>query len=213
MKKLKTLAYIICALVCILGMSVSSYADELNTKAVIVGEKVGFTISKDDGKVITSEANNKNVKVTKRNNNIYLKGIKKGKSIVTIKTSKKTIKYYVYVAKKEVLKSNNAKETGIKLVKVEKANHNIALRLKVTNASSGSIDYECGYKLQKKSRKSWKTLETKIDVADTASGFTGKGSLEFSFLLSNYYDNLDKGNYRILYIINGKKTYVNFKIK
>lgn len=207
----KIALYLIFTLTIILGCNINIYAKEINTKGLVEGNKSAFLISKDDGVIASVKANNKNVKVTKKNNSITLNGIKAGKSIITIKTSKKTIKYYVFVAKKEISISDNPSKTGIKLIKARKVNHNIELRLKISNSKPGGVDYECAYELKKKNGKKWNKIKTNTDIEGTGSAM-GKGSTEFSLLLSNYYGNLEKGTYKILYLINGKKQYVKFSI-
>lgn len=208
----KIIICILFTLTIIVGCNTNSYAKEINTKGLIKGSKVQFSISKDAGEVISSKVNNKNVKVRNHNNTITLKGIKNGKSIVSIITSNGQIKYYVYVAKKNEYKNDNPRKTGSKLIKARKVNHNIELRLKLSNSKADSVECECAYKLQKKNNKIWKNIKANADIADVAQSFAGKGSMEFSLLLSNYYDNLKAGNYRMSYIVNGKKQYINFSI-
>lgn len=209
----KIVLYLIFTLTFILGCNINTYANEINTKALVKGTKSAILISKDDGDVLSVKANNKKVKVTKKNNVVSLYGKKCGKSIVVINTSKKKIKYYVYVAKKEIYISDNPSKTGIKLIKARKVNHNVELRLKISNSKSGGLDYEWAYGLKRKNGKTWNNIKTKTDIEGTGHCITGKGSIEFSLLLSNYYGNLKKGKYKISYLINGKRKYVKFSIK
>lgn len=197
----------------ILGLNINTYANEINTQALVKGTNSAVLISKDDGDVLSVKANNKKVKVTKKNNVVSFHGKKCGKSIVVINTSKTKIKYYVYVAKKDICVNNNPSKTGIKLLKARKVNHNIELRLKISNSKSGVIDYECAYELKRKNGKKWNKIKLNTDIEGLGHGFVGKGSIEFSLLLSNYYDNLENGTYKILYLINGKNKYVKFTIK
>lgn len=191
----------------------NTHAKEFNTKALVKGTKTGILISKDDGKVVSVRANNKKVKVTNKKNKIYIYGRKHGKSNVTINTSKKVIKYYVYVAKKEIIRNDNPSKTGIKLIKARKVNHNIELRLKISNSTQGAVEYECGYQLKKKNGKKWKKIKLNKDIEGLGECLAGKGSIEFSHLLSNDYGNLEKGKYKISYLINEKRKYVKFTIK
>ena len=209
----KIVLYWIFTLTFILGFNIHTYANEINTKALVKGTKSAILISKDDGDILSVKANNKKVKVTKKNNAVSLYGKKCGKSIVVINTSKKKIKYYVYVAKKEIIINDNPSKTGIKLIKARKVNHNIELRLKISNSKSGPLDYEWADGLKRKNGKTWNNIKTKTDIAGTGHCITGKGSIEFSLLLSNYYGNLKKGKYKISYSINGKRKYVKFSIK
>lgn len=213
MNRIKKAILVLSVLVCVVGVCLNVHADEVYKRALIKGKKATFTIDKSEGTVLNGTVNNKRVKLSKRGNKITLKGIRKGSSVVTIKTSKKSIKYYVYVAKQEVFKSGKPKKTAIKLVEVNKSNHNIVLRLKVTSATSEGVEYECEYNLQKKMGRKWKKVTTDMCVADTAYGIRGKGSVEFSYLLSNYYDNLENGKYRLGYLLDGKRKYVKFRIK
>ena len=209
----KIVLCLIFTLTFILGFNTSTYENEINTKALVKGTKSAILISKDDGDVLSVKANNKKVKVTKKNNVVSFYGKKCGKSIIVINTSKKKIKYYAYVAKKEISINDNPSKTGIKLIKARKVNHNIELRLKISNSKPGAVDYECAYELKKKSGKTWNRIKTNTVIEGTGYCFTGKGSTEFSLLLSNYYDNLENGTYKILYLINGKRHYVKFSIK
>lgn len=209
----KIVLCLIFTLALILGFNNNTYANEINTEALVEGTKSEILISKDDGDVLSVKANNKKVKVTKKNNVVSFYGKKCGKSIVVINTSKKKIKYYVYVAEKEISISDNPSKTGIELIKARKVNHNIELRLKISNSTQGAVDYDWDYELKKKNGKKWKKIKTNTVIEGTASCFSGKGSTEFSLLLSNYYDNLEKGKYRTCYIINGKRKYVEFSIK
>ena len=209
----KIVVYLIFTLTIILGCNINTYANEINTKALVKGTKSAILISKDDGDVVSVKANNKKVKVTKKKNVVSFYGMKRGKSIVAINTSKKVIKYYVYVAKKEIGINDNPSKTGIKLIKARKVNHNIELRLRISNTKPGAIEYEWANRLKKKNGKKWENVKTNTDIEGLGHCFVGKGSTEFSLLLSNYYDNLENGTYKILYWINGKGKYVKFSIK
>lgn len=209
----KIVLCLIFTLALILGFNNNTYANEINTEALVEGTKSGILISKDDGDVLSVKANNKKVKVTKKNNAVSFYGKKCGKSIVVIKTSKKKIKYYVYVAEKENIVSDNPGKTGIELIKARKVNHNIELRLKISNSTQGGLDYDWDYELKKKNGKTWNKIKTDTVMEGAGHSIAGKGSIEFSLLLSNYYDNLEKGKYRTYYIINGKRKYVEFSIK
>lgn len=209
----KIVLYLILTLTIILGYNINAHAKEFNTKALVKGTKTGILIPKDEGKVVSVRANNKKVKVTNKKNKIYIYGRKHGKSNVTINTSKKVIKYYVYVAKKEIIRNDNPSKTGIKLIKARKVNHNIELRLKISNSTSGAVEYECGYQLKKKNGKKWQKIKLNKNIEGLGECLAGKGSIEFSHLLSNDYGNLEKGKYKISYLINEKRKYVKFTIK
>ena len=64
----KIVLCLIFTLTFILGFNTSTYANEINTKALVKGTKSAILISKDDGDVLSVKANNKKVKVTKKNN-------------------------------------------------------------------------------------------------------------------------------------------------
>lgn len=189
-------------------------AENVNTMTLILKHKAKIVVSKSEGKISDWSATNRGVvKITQKKNIIKLKAAKLGKSVITVKTSKGTIiKYYVCVTKNSIIKEYKGSKIRLKIKKVKKSNRNVVLRVKLSNGKKKFASYECGYKLQQKHKKKWKTKKSVVDIAGNSYTISGKSSIEFPILLSNYYNNLKKGTYRLQFFINGKEKYVKFKI-
>ena len=50
------------------------------------------------------------------------------------------------------------KQIKIRIKNVKKNNHNIVLRVKLSNGKKEFAAYECGYKLQQKKKRKWKKI-------------------------------------------------------
>lgn len=190
-------------------------AKNVNTVALIVNHKTRIKVPESKGKIIAcNSTNQKVVKITQKKNIINLKAAKTGKCVLNAKTSKGSImKYYVYVTKDSAVKTYKGSKIKIKIKNVKKNNHNIVLRVKLSNGKKEFAAYECGYKLQQKKKRKWKTKKSVTDISGNSYTISGKSRIEFPILLSNHYKNLKKGTYRIQFLINGKMRYVKFKIK
>ena len=190
-------------------------AKNVNTVALIVNHKTRIKVPESKGKIIAcNSTNQKVVKITQKKNIINLKAAKTGKCVLNAKTSKGSImKYYVYVTKDSAVKTYKGSKIKIRIKNVKKNNHNIVLRVKLSNGKKEFAAYECGYKLQQKKKRKWKTKKSVTDISGNSYTISGKSRIEFPILLSNYYKNLKKGTYRIQFLINGKMRYVKFKIK
>ena len=117
------------------------------------------------------------------------------------------------VTKDSAVKTYKGSKIKIRIKNVKKNNHNIVLRVKLSNGKKEFAAYECGYKLQQKKKRKWKTKKSVTDISGNSYTISGKSRIEFPILLSNHYKNLKKGTYRIQFLINGKMRYVKFKIK
>ncbi|MCI9125996.1 MAG: hypothetical protein HFG30_05650 [Eubacterium sp.] len=190
-------------------------AKNVNTVALIVNHKTRIKVPESKGKIIAcNSTNQKVVKITQKKNIINLKAAKTGKCVLNAKTSKGSImKYYVYVTKDSAVKTYKGSKIKIRIKNVKKNNHNIVLRVKLSNGKKEFAAYECGYKLQQKKKRKWKTKKSVTDISGNSYTISGKSRIEFPILLSNHYKNLKKGTYRIQFLINGKMRYVKFKIK
>ena len=190
-------------------------AKNVNTVALIVNHKTRIKVPESKGKIIAcNSTNQKVVKITQKKNIINLKAAKTGKCVLNAKTSKGSImKYYVYVTKDSAVKTYKGSKIKIRIKNVKKNNHNIVLRVKLSNGKREFAAYECGYKLQQKKKRKWKTKKSVTDISGNSYTISGKSRIEFPILLSNHYKNLKKGTYRIQFLINGKMRYVKFKIK
>ncbi len=195
-------------------VNIQANEESVNTLALIVKQKAKVVVPKNEGTISDWSATNKGVvKITKKKNRIHLKAVKLGKSVITVKTSKGTsIKYYVCVTRDSIIKEYKGSKIRIKIKKVKKCNHNVVLRVRLSNGKKRLVSYECGYKLQQKHKKKWKTKKTEVDIAGNGYTISGKSRIEFSVLLSNYYSNLKKGTYRLKFFIDGKEQYLKFKI-
>ncbi len=190
-------------------------AKNVNTVALIVNHKTRIKVPESKGKIIAcNSTNQKVVKITQKKNIINLKAAKTGKCVLNAKTSKGSImKYYVYVTKDSAVKTYKGSKIKIRIKNVKKNNHNIVLRVKLSNGKKEFAAYECGYKLQQKKKRKWKTKKSVTDISGNSYTISGKSRIEFPILLSNHYKNLKKGTYRIQFLINGNMRYVKFKIK
>ncbi len=190
-------------------------AKNVNTVALIVNHKTRIKVPESKGKIIAcNSTNQKVVKITQKKNIINLKAAKTGKCVLNAKTSKGSLmKYYVYVTKDSAVKTYKGSKIKIRIKNVKKNNHNIVLRVKLSNGKKEFAAYECGYKLQQKKKRKWKTKKSVTDISGNSYTISGKSRIEFPILLSNHYKNLKKGTYRIQFLINGKMRYVKFKIK
>ena len=190
-------------------------AKNVNTVALIVNHKTRIKVPESKGKIIAcNSTNQKVVKITQKKNIINLKAAKTGKCVLNAKTSKGSImKYYVYVTKDSAVKTYKGSKIKIRIKNVKKNNHNIVLRVKLSNGKKEFAAYECGYKLQQKKKRKWKTKKSVTDISGNSYKKKEKSRIEFPILLSNHYKNLKKGTYRIQFLINGKMRYVKFKIK
>ena len=190
-------------------------AKNVNTVALIVNHKTRIKVPESKGKIIAcNSTNQKVVKITQKKNIINLKAAKTGKCVLNAKTSKGSImKYYVYVTKDSAVKTYKGSKIKIRIKNVKKNNHNIVLRVKLSNGKKEFAAYECGYKLQQKKKRKWKTKKSVTDISGNSYTISGISRIEFPILLSNHYKNLKKGTYRIQFLINGKMRYVKFKIK
>lgn len=134
-------------------------AKNVNTVALIVNHKTRIKVPESKGKIIAcNSTNQKVVKITQKKNIINLKAAKTGKCVLNAKTSKGSImKYYVYVTKDSAVKTYKGSKIKIRIKNVKKNNHNIVLRVKLSNGKKEFAAYECGYKLQQKKKRKWKT--------------------------------------------------------
>lgn len=214
----KRLRYLILVMMLVLGIwnfsDMHVNAKSINTITIIVKNNTQIVIPECEGTISGWNVTNKGVvKIVQTNNTMKLKAVKLGQSIITVKTSKGiTRKYYVCVIRDTIVKAYKGSKISIRIKKIRKGNHNIVLQVRLSNGTKKPVSYECGYKLQRKYKKKWKTKKCMADIAGNAYAVSGKSSVEFPILLSNYYNNLKKGTYRLLFLIDGKEKYVKFKL-